>query len=126
MTNPVTGPSLYRSLGLVGKLLPAVSYQWNDRLSIGASLGLALGHNELEGPFFIQTGPFAGTPTLLDVQTTGAAVAGGVGMQYLLTPQTTVGVAYTAPTRFDMDGNARATIITPFGPLESGFEAPPG
>jgi len=123
MTNPFTGPALYRSLGMVGKLLPAISYQWNDRLSIGGSLGVALGHNELEGPFFIQTGPFAGAPTLLNLHTTGAAAAGGFGIQYLLTPQTTVGVAYTAPTRFDMDGNARATLITPFGPLTSGFDA---
>jgi long-chain fatty acid transport protein len=123
MTNPFTGPALYRSLGLVGKLLPAVAYQWNDRLSIGASLGLALGHNALEGPFFIQSGPFAGAPTLLDLHVTGAAVAGGVGLQYVLTPQTTVGVAYSAPTRFDMDGNARATVITGLGPLTSGFDA---
>jgi len=123
MTNPFTGPATYKSLGLVGKLLPAVSYQWSDRLSIGANLGLALGHNELEGPFFVQTGPFAGAPTLLDFQATGAAVAGGVGIQYLLTPQTTVGMAYTAPTRFNLDGNARATLITGLGPLTSGFDA---
>jgi long-subunit fatty acid transport protein len=108
---------------MVGKLLPAVSYQWNDRLSIGASLGVALGHNELEGPFFIQTGPFAGVPTLLNLHTTGAAVAGGFGLQYILTPQTTLGLSYTAPTQFNMDGNARATIISPFGPLTSGFDA---
>src|SRR5262245_7471814 len=44
MVNPITGPSLYRSLGLMGKLLPAVSYRFNDRLSIGGSLGVALGH----------------------------------------------------------------------------------
>src|SRR5439155_515346 len=123
MTNPFTGPALYRSLGMMGKLLPAVSYQWNDRLSIGGSVGVALGHTELEGPFFIQTGPFAGAPTLLNLHNTGAAACGGVGLQYLLTPDTTVGLAYTAPTQFNMDGNARATIITPFGPLTSGFDA---
>jgi long-subunit fatty acid transport protein len=94
-----------------------------ERLSIGGSLGLALGHTELEGPFFIQTGPFAGAPTLISLHNTGAAVCGGVGMQYLLTPDTTVGLAYTAPTHFNMGGNARATLITPGGPLTSGFDA---
>jgi len=112
MVNPFTGPAVYRSLGLMGKLLPALSYQWNERLSIGGTLGVALGHNELEGPFFIQTGPFAGAPTLLNLHTTGAAAAGGVGIQYLLTPDTMLGVAYTAPTQLNMSGNARATVLT--------------
>jgi len=70
-----------------------------DRLSIGGNLGLALGHTELEGPFFIQTGPFAGAPTLLSLHTTGAAAAGGFGFQYLLTPQTTIGLGYVEQTR---------------------------
>jgi len=123
MNSPFAGPQLYRSLGMMGKLLPAVSYQLTDRLSIGGSLGVALGHNELEGPFFIQTGPFAGAPTLLNLHTTGAAAAGGFGIQYLLTPTTTVGIGYTSQTVFNMDGNARATVFTPFGPLTSGFDA---
>jgi long-chain fatty acid transport protein len=123
MVNPITGPSMYRSLGLFGKLLPAVSYRWSDRLSIGANLGLALGHTALEGPFFIQSGPFAGVPTLLNLHTTGAAITGGLGLQYILTDRTTLGVAYTEQTQFDADGNARATILTPFGPLASGFDA---
>jgi long-chain fatty acid transport protein len=123
MTNPFTGPAMYRSLGLMGKLLPAVAYQVNDRLSIGGTLGVALGHTALEGPFFIQTGPFAGAPTLLNLHTTGAALAAGFGLQSVLTDQTTIGIGYTEQTRFDMDGNARATLITPFGPLTSGFDA---
>jgi long-chain fatty acid transport protein len=57
------------------------------------------------------------------LQTTGAAVAGGLGIQYVLTPQTTVGIGYVAPTRFDMDGNASATLLTPLGALPSGFDA---
>ena len=122
-TNPHTGPARYMSLGLVAKLLPALAYQVTDRLSIGGTLGVALGHNELEGPFYIQTGPLAGAPTLLDLQATGAAVTGGIGLQYHLTPRTTLGLAYTEETQFDLDGPAQATVITPLGPLESRFDA---
>jgi long-subunit fatty acid transport protein len=82
-----------------------------------------MGHNELEGPFYIQTGPFAGAPTLLDLQATGVGVTGGIGLQYHLTPRTTLGVGYTEQTQFDLDGNAQATVLTPFGPLDSTFDA---
>jgi len=120
--SPIFGNTLYRSLGLMAKVLPAISYQVNDRLSVGATAGLALGHISLAGPFFVQTGPFAGTPTLLDLHATGVAACGGLGLQYLLTDQTTMGIAYTEQTTFHMDGNARAT----FGPLVSGFDAKAG
>jgi long-subunit fatty acid transport protein len=74
---------------------------------------------ELEGPFYLQTGPLAGTPTLLDLQATGAAATGSVGMQYKLRPNTVVGLSYTEQTKFYLDGNARAQI----GPLQSAFDA---
>jgi len=115
----IFGPTLYRSLGMLGKILPAVSYQINDRLSVGGTLGLALGHTSFAGPFFIQSGPFAGTPTQLTLHTTGAAVAGCFGLQYILSDQTTMGISYTEQTTINMDGNASATL----GPFVSGFDA---
>jgi long-chain fatty acid transport protein len=122
MVNPHTGPAKYESFGMLVKILPAVAYQVTDRLSIGATLGVAIGHNELEGPFYVQTGPFAGTPTLMDLQATGAAVAGGIGLQYCLTPRTTIGIAYNERTDLDLDGNARATLITPPPPFGFGLQ----
>ena len=124
MTNPHTGDdTLYKSLGALIKVLPAVSYEVTDRLSVGATLGLAVGHAELEGPFYTQTGPFAGAPSLFDLQGTDVAITSGVGLQYELSPQTTIGVAYTEETRFVFDGSARATLITGLGNLESNFDA---
>jgi long-subunit fatty acid transport protein len=94
-----------------------------DRLSIGATIGVGIGHLELEGPFFVQTGPLAGAPTLLDLQGTETAVVGSIGLQYALTPRTTVGIAYTEETRFVFDGAiTRATLITPLGPVGSDFD----
>jgi long-chain fatty acid transport protein len=122
MVNPHTGPTHYKSLGVLGKVLPGVAYQATDRLSIGATLGVGIGHAELEGPFYVQTGPLAGAPTLMDLQGTDAALTGGIGLQYALTESTTLGLAYTEETRFDFDGSSRATLFTPFGPLGSDFD----
>jgi long-subunit fatty acid transport protein len=122
MVNPHTGPTRYKSLGALGKVLPALSYQVTDRLSIGAAIGVGIGHVELEGPFYVQTGPLAGAPTLLDMQGTDTAVVGNIGLQYALTPQTTIGVSYTEETRFLFDARSRATLITPGGLVGSDFD----
>jgi long-chain fatty acid transport protein len=113
--------TLYRSLDLFGKLLPAVSYQVTDNLSIGGGVGVALNHAALVGPYFFQTGALQGAPTISSVHATGVGVCGNFGIQYRVTPDTMLGIAYTAPTHFVMDGNARATVLTPLGPLTTGF-----
>jgi long-subunit fatty acid transport protein len=123
LNNPITGPAHYKSFGALVKILPGVSYELTDRLAIGGTFGLALSHVELEGPFTIQTGAFAGAPTLLDLQATGAAPTGSLGLQYKWTEDTVIGLAYTEETRFVMNGNARATLITGLGPLDSAFDA---
>src|SRR5688572_23465722 len=46
MTNPITGPTLYKSLGLLGKVLPGVAVRLSDRLTVGATLGVAICHTE--------------------------------------------------------------------------------
>lgn len=121
MNNSVMGRSLYKSIGALGKILPAVCVKVTDRLSIGGSAGLAIGHVELEGPFYTQTGPMAGLPNLLDLQFTGVAATGNVGIQYKLTPKTTLGVAYTTATRFNFTGNASTTMFTPLGRIHTDF-----
>ncbi len=122
MVNPHTGPARYKSLGALGKVLPALSCQVTDRLSIGVAVGVGIGHVELEGPFYVQTGPLAGAPTLFDLQGTDAALVGNIGLQYALTERTTLGVSYTEETRFIFDGITRATLITPGGLVGSDFD----
>jgi long-chain fatty acid transport protein len=124
MNNPaVGGPTLYKSFGALGKILPAVSYQVTDDLSIGGYFGLGICHAELEGPFFIQTGAFAGTPTLLDLQSTDVAPTGAIALQYKATEQTTFGVTYTEETRYTMEGNAGVVLLPGPGQLSSEFDA---
>ncbi len=123
LANPVVGTHRYRSLGALVKVLPGVAHQLTDRLSVGATLGVAAGHVELEGPFVIQTGVCQGVPTLLDLQATGATLTWSTGLQYQLSDRTTLGVTYTSESRFQLDGRASADV---FGlamvPLHSDFE----
>ncbi len=120
--NSDLGPASYKSLGALGKILPGLAYQVNDRLSIGGTFGLAISHVELEGPFY--TSALPAVPTLIDLQGTGAAPTASVGLQYKLTPDTVIGLSYTEETRFAFEGTARAELpITPFGPLQSNFDS---
>jgi long-subunit fatty acid transport protein len=124
MTNPVTGPTLYKSIGLLGKVLPGVAVRLTDRLTVGGTFGVAVCQTELEGPFFLQTGMLRGVPTQFDLQVNGATPTGSVGLQYQLSDQTTIGVCYTEESRFTLEGTARAAVfgLAPI-PLESNFDA---
>ena len=124
MDNPNTGDdTLYKSLGALLKVLPAVSYEVNDRLSVGASLGLGVSHAELEGPFYQQTGPFAGAASNFDLQGTDVALVGGVGMQYKVSPRTMLGLAYTEESRFVFDDATARATFPGLGGLETEFDA---
>jgi len=104
MNNPILGFQKYRSLGILAKILPAVAYQVNDRLSVGATLGVGVSHIELEGPFFFQTGALAGTPAIFDMITNGATITWSVGMQYKLSECTVVGLKYESQSKFVLAG----------------------
>jgi long-chain fatty acid transport protein len=107
----LSGPRHYKSLGALARILPGVAYQVTDRLAVGGTLGVAVSHVELEGPYFLQSpGPFQGTPTMLDLQATGAALTWSLGAQYELTPATMLGVTYQSENRFRMNGNSRVEV----------------
>jgi long-chain fatty acid transport protein len=108
---PFAGPRHYKSIGALARILPAAAYQVTDRFSIGATCGVAVSHIELEGPYFLQSaGPLRGTPTMLDLQQSGAAFTWSFGMQYQLSDSTLIGLNYQDENRFDMDGNARVEV----------------
>jgi long-chain fatty acid transport protein len=126
MNNPHFGESTYKSLGCLVKVLPGVAYQVNDQLSIGATLGVAFSQAELEGPFYPNSLPLAGVPTKFDLLANGVAPTGSVGLQYKLTPRTTIGACYTEETRFRLDGTVRADVMVaapPVPPISSNFDA---
>jgi|GEM_PF-819114 len=98
------GKRNYRSLGALIKILPALSYKVNDRLSLGATFGLAISHAKLKMPFAKQTGFLAGLPGILDLKATGLAPTWSLGMQYELSKDTTLGLSFISETRFHLKG----------------------
>lgn len=121
--NPVTGLSVYKSIGMLIKVLPAVAVRVTDRLSVGATFGVAISHAELEGPFTLQSGALAGVPTMFDLQATGATPVGSLGMQYRLTDCTTIGVCYQEESHFELHGSVNADVygLAPV-PVSSRFD----
>ena len=107
---PLAGPQFYKSIGMLIRVLPGFSYQATDQLRVGATLGVALSHIELEGPHFITSPPLTGTPTLLDLQSTGAALTWSTGLQYKVNDEWTVAAHYQSQNRFQNGGNASIAI----------------
>ena len=125
MNQALLGPQLYRSVGAMGKILPGVAYRVNDRLSVGLTVGLAFSDIGLTGPYFVQTGAFAGAPAAISLIGFGTAPTGSVGMQYKLTEETTIGATYTEQTNFKLHGATNATLFNPGfpgGALSSHFD----
>ena len=87
------------------------------------SVGVAISHAELDGPLYLQSPPLTGLPALLNMQGTGFAPTGSVGMQYKWTEQTTIGATYTEQSAFNLHGGADATLLTQLGPVNSHFDA---
>ena len=107
---PLAGPQLYKSIGMLIRVLPGISYQATERLRVGANLGVAISHVELEGPYFINSLPLTGTPTLLDLQSTGTALTWAAGLQYQATENLVLATRYQSQNRFQNNGNARIVI----------------
>lgn len=105
---PFVGPQHYKSIGALLRVLPCASVAFSDNWTVGGTLGVAVSHTELEGPYFTQyPSPFLGTPTLMDLQGTGAGLSWSVGTQYSLTANTVVGASFQAETHIKADGSAR-------------------
>jgi long-chain fatty acid transport protein len=112
ITNPDFGPSqTYKSIGLLGKVLPGAAVKLTDQLSVGGTFGLGVSIIETEGPFYWQTGLLAGARAQLDLQTLGFAPTGSIGAQYRLTRSTTLGVCYISESSFDLEGSANVQLV---------------
>jgi long-subunit fatty acid transport protein len=119
LNNPIFGPGThnYRSFGAEGKLLPALSYRVTDKLSVGATLGLGVSQVQLYAPFFLQTGPLAGTPAFFDMKTTGYTFVWSIGMQYVIDENTTVGAVFNSNSSFGQHGYLDAQVVVAPGPI---------
>jgi long-chain fatty acid transport protein len=107
---PLAGEQLYKSFACLGRILPAIAYKATDRLSVGATLGCAVLVGDLEGPFVLQSGALAGTPTIIDLDAGGAALTWSAGLTYELTDDTTFGLTYQNANRFKAHGTTNVEI----------------
>lgn len=123
VTSPVLGPSLYRSIGGLVKVLPGASYRVNDRLSVGMTVGIGITDIGLRGPFVLQTGPLAGVPADMVLTGFGVAPTGSVGFQYEWTEDTTLGLTYTEQSCMKLHGGTNVDIpVAPGVFLSSHFD----
>ncbi|MFQ5733213.1 MAG: OmpP1/FadL family transporter [Planctomycetaceae bacterium] len=124
LNNPILGRNGYKPFAAVAKILPSAAVKLNDRLSIGATLGVAVSHAELESPFFLQTGILAGVPAIIDIQGTEAAPTWSLGLQYKVNDRTTVGLTYQSQTRFTLNGRGTVNAFLAPGapPISSRFD----
>jgi long-chain fatty acid transport protein len=125
MNSQFAGPQQYKSLGGLGRILPALSYKVTDRLSIGGTFGLAFSDVQLAAPYVVQSGPFAGVPTVASLHAWGVAPTGSFGAQYFLTDDTVLGFNWQSRTTLDMRGSADATVFlpAPFGALPGHYDS---
>lgn len=108
--HPLAGEHQSESFGALVKILPGIAWQPTDRLSVGGTLGVGISRAELEGPYFLQGPSLPGTPTVMDLRGTGAALIYSVGLQYELTDRTTLGLTYQSESRFILDGRADVEV----------------
>ncbi len=120
MISPVMGPTEYRSIGGMGKILPALSYKATDRLSVGISVGLAFSDIQIFGPYVIQDAPLTGVPAVLNMSGFGVAPTGSIGLQYQVNDRTTIGASYTEEVNMTLRGGANASL---FGVIPSHFDS---
>lgn len=108
--HPVFGNRTYRSFGMLAKLIPGIAYKVNERLSVGATLGVSYSRVKLDGPLNVQTGPLAGAPTLHDSDMDDFAISWSAGLQYKVSDATTIGVSYLSKSDFTLNGDVDVFI----------------
>ncbi len=101
------GKQKYRSEASLMKLLAASSFKVNDKLSLGFSVGSSVQKIDLEMPYTIQTGQFAGLTAMADVSTDyGFGFTYTLGAQYKITDNIVMGISYVSESRATLVGDA--------------------
>ncbi len=81
------------------------SWEVNDRLSLGGSVGFLYNRNQLEAPYIIQSQPtLAGAKTRLDLETEGTGWNAQFGVLWKPIPSVKLGASYTLASRVKTRG----------------------
>lgn len=96
---------------LVAKLAGALTYQFNDRLSAGLSLGVAYNRNQLDAPYIFQSHPvLTGLKVLVDLDADDMALTSSLGLNYQASDTVQLQMAYSLETDFSADGDLSGNL----------------
>lgn len=117
----------HRSEFLVLRGAAGFSAEINERLSLGASLGLIYHRSSLDVPFIFQSQPaLLGWKTLLDLDVDDFGWNADLGLLYRLTDDLSFGLNYRAPTRLKASGQAEGNVSAQLDSLGGFGGVPPG
>lgn len=89
------------------------SWEINDQLSLGGSVGFLYNRNHLESPYIIQSqAKLAGAKTLLDLETEGTGWNAQFGVMWKPIPSLKFGASYTLASRLKTSGRAYSDART--------------
>lgn len=106
------GNTQHKSSYIVVRTSVGAGYQVNDRLAVGASIGLLYNRNRLKSPYTFQSHPVLaalGAKVTADLETDGFGVNGVFSLDYQVTDSVLFSLGYTTPANFDTEGNIKGS-----------------
>ena len=110
LVHPIYGEQKYASDACLTKILFGFGWKITDGISLGFAAGPAYSKVELEEPYHFQTGPLPGLPALIDMEGDAWALAWNIGVQWRISPNTTLGVAYHYQDKFELSGDCDVDV----------------
>ena len=96
---------------IVASATLGLAYEVNDRLSVGASLGLAVNRNRMKAPYIFQSHPvLGGLKVLVSLDTDDTGIISRLGMNYRINEDINFNVAYMFETNFVADGDIKGNL----------------
>jgi len=106
LTNDLYGDQVYESDLCFMKLLPAIGYKVNEKLSIGLTLGAGYQTLRLKMPYQVHSGALAGNVMVADLRMEGMSYCGSLGILYKVNDAVRIGFVYKSATEIDLSGDA--------------------
>jgi len=114
LTSPGIGRRDYASELALAKLTTSAAFELTEGLALGATIGLTYTRLALDAPFFLQSGDFAGTATVIDLEADDYSPTWSLGMLYTAGEpgaELSVGLAYTEQVDATLEDRARVQIL---------------
>ena len=105
LTNAIYGDQVYESSLSFLKLLPAIGYKVNEKLSLGLTFGAAYQNMRLKMPYQVHSGALAGNVMAADMRMEGLGYSGSLGVLYKVSDAVKIGFVYKSATKVDLSGD---------------------